>query len=112
MPLDRDLTKSQKRRIRDLAAIAYERDLAAELGKLEAEFRRWRANEIDAYTLSNLIHRFHGGPARELFNRYDSSVLSFALAGAIRRGVVTEAEAGPEALEALAGLLSDPRAPE
>ena len=92
MKTNREFTKAQRRRLRELGAIAYERDLSAELSKLETEFGRWRAGEIDAHELSDRIHRFHQGPARKLFSMYDHSNLDFAVAHAIHRGSITEEE--------------------
>jgi hypothetical protein len=43
------LTKGQRRAIAELAGIAHERELSAELAKLEADFERWRAGEIDPH---------------------------------------------------------------
>ena len=96
-----EFTKAQRRRLRELGAVAYERDLSAELSKLETKFVRWRAGEIDAHELSEHIHRFHQGPARKLFSFYEQSNLDFAVAHAIHRGVLTEAEAGADAIEML-----------
>jgi hypothetical protein len=101
MKTNREFTKAQRRRLRELGAIAYERDLAAELSKLETEFGRWRAGEIDAHELSERILRFHHGPDRKLFSLYEQSTLDFAVAHAIHRGVITEEEAGTEAIEML-----------
>jgi hypothetical protein len=106
MKTNREFTKAQRRRLRELGAIAYERDLCAELTKLESEFGRWRAGEIDAHELSDHIHRFHQGPARELFSFYEQSNLDFAVAHAIHRGVITEEEAGPDAIEMLRAHLA------
>lgn len=97
----REVTESQRRRLRELSGIAHERDLSTELAKLEADFRRWRAGELDAHELSNLIHRFHQGPARQLFSKYDHSNLDFAVAHAIHRRVISETEAGADLLEIL-----------
>jgi hypothetical protein len=97
----REFTKAQRKRLRELGALAYERDLAAELAQLEAAFRRWRAQELDAFELSDLIHRFHQGPSRELFSKYDHANIDFAVASAIHRGLLTEAEAGSEVVELL-----------
>jgi hypothetical protein len=101
MKTNREFTKAQRRRLRELGAIAYERDLSAELSKLETEFGRWRAGEIDAHELSDRIHRFHQGPARKLFSVYDHSNLDFAVAHAIHRGLITEEETGADAKEML-----------
>jgi hypothetical protein len=104
--MDPNLTKAQRRQLRELGGIAYERDLSEHLTALESEFKRWRAGEVDAFELSEAIHRFHQGPARELFSKYESSHLDFAVADAIHRGVLSEDEAGAEALEVLARHLA------
>lgn len=101
MKTNREFTKAQRRRLRELGAIAYERDLSTELSKLESEFGRWRAGEIDAHELSDHNHRFHQGPARKLFSEYDRSNFAFAVAHAIHRGSITVEEAGPGAIEML-----------
>ncbi|PKN56606.1 MAG: hypothetical protein CVU56_15365 [Deltaproteobacteria bacterium HGW-Deltaproteobacteria-14] len=97
------LTKEQKRQLRELNGLAYERELAAELTKLEVEFARWRAGEVTPFDLERTIHVFHQGPARELYTRYDGSMSELMVASAIDRGVLSEEEAGPEAI----GLLAD-----
>jgi hypothetical protein len=105
MKSKREFSKAQHRRVREIGAMAYERELSAELSKLETEFGRWRAGEIDAYELSERIHRFHQGPARRLFSKYDHSNRDFAVADAIRRGLITEAEAGGDVIEMLRNYL-------
>jgi hypothetical protein len=104
--MDPTFTKTQRRRIREVARIAYDRDLAQELAGLEGEFRRWRSGEIDSFALSAAIHQFHQGPSRKLFSQYDDSSPEWAVAHAIHRGVVSAEEAGSEALEALAKHLA------
>ena len=84
-----------------MAAIAYERDLTRELALLESEFRRWRSGDIDAHELSHRIHRFHQGPARQLYLLYAGGDQDMAVAGAIINGILSEKEAGPEIIELL-----------
>jgi hypothetical protein len=100
------LTKEQNRRLRELGATAYERDLSDELTKLESEFKRWRSNEIGAFELSEAIHRFHQGPSRDLFSKYDRSVLELAVAHAVQRGVLSVDEVGADLIELLEGHLA------
>ena len=88
----RDLTKSQRRAIRDLAALAHTRELSAELTRLESAFARWRASEIDPHELSNLIHAFHQGSSRKLFVAYSDSAPTLPVASAIARGIISESE--------------------
>jgi len=98
-----DLTKSQRRRIRELAGIAYDRELSRELTALEKEFARWRSGVITAHDLDERIHQFHQGPNRQLFTTYTGGAVELAVAAAIANGVISEAEAGPEMLEILRG---------
>lgn len=102
MTLYRDMTKRQRRLLRELAGLAYERDLAGELTKVEQAFGRWRSGEMDAFDLEQLIHRFHQGPARELFTRYQGDP-DWSVSHAIVRGILTEAEVEPESLELVRG---------
>jgi hypothetical protein len=71
-----DLPKALKREIRDLAGVVHERLLTRELGKLEAEFARWRLGELDAFELSALIHKFHEGPPRKLWLMFNTNHIS------------------------------------
>ena len=107
--MNRDLTKAQRRRVRELGGIAYERDLSAELTKLETEFKRWRGGKLDAFELSEVIHRFHQGPSRELFSKYDYSNLDLAVAHAIHRGVLLVEEVDADTIELLGGYLASLR---
>jgi hypothetical protein len=99
--MDREFTKAQRKRLRELCALAHERELSGELARLEAAFRRWRASELDAFELSDRIHRFHDGPARELFLRYEGSDVALVVASAMQRGVLSEADAGADVADLL-----------
>jgi hypothetical protein len=94
--MDPNLTKAQRRKLRELGEIAYERNLSEHLGALESQFRRWRAGEIDAFALSETIHQFHQGPARELFSKYRTPHIESVVAHAIHRGVLKQEEVDAE----------------
>ena len=100
-----DLTKSQRRRIRELAGTAYDRELSRELAALEAQFGRWRRSEIDAHELNDAIHSFHHGPNRRLFLIYTGSDFDVVVASAIARGILTEEEATSEIVGLLSALI-------
>jgi hypothetical protein len=96
-----EMTKAQRRLMRELADRAYERELTRELGMLEADFARWHLGEIDVHALSEQIHRFHDGPARRLYVVYMNTHHEMAVGSAIGRGILTEEEATPEIIDAL-----------
>jgi hypothetical protein len=97
---------THRQRLRDLASLAYERELSSALSVLEGEFGRWRGGEINAFDVSEAVHHFHQGPARELFSRYGPSDLELVVAGAIRRGIISRDEAGRDIVERLASYLA------
>jgi hypothetical protein len=99
--MGKEPTKSEKRKLRELASLAHERELARELTGIEKEFGRWHRNEINAFGLLELIHIFHDGPARKLSSIYNSGVLEFVVGGAIARSILSEEEATPAIMELL-----------
>jgi hypothetical protein len=101
-----NLTKEQRQRIRALGAVAHERELSDALAKLESEFKGWRAGEVDAFEMAQKIHRFHQGPARELFSKYDHATLDLAVAQALHREILSQEEAGPLVMQALESTLA------
>ena len=68
-------------------------------------FKRWERGELGSGELSEIIHRFHEGPARELRVRYDTSHLEMPVAFAITTGVLPRETIPGELLEHLAGAL-------
>ena len=86
------LTREQKRHLRKLSAIAYERDLSNAMENLFSFFNRWKAGEIDAHTLDNEIHKHHNGISRELYNLYTSNDPIVQVAHALRSGVINMEE--------------------
>jgi len=92
-----ELTKAAKRAMREMATVAYGRQLTAELNKVRRKFEAWDRGEIDAFELEQVIHRFHNGTARTLFNRYNSGgQLDHIVAAAVLDGILEEDEI-PEA---------------
>jgi hypothetical protein len=98
-------TKASKRKLRELASLAYTRELAAELSKLEAKFARWRSGEIDPFELSDEIHRFHDGIARDLYKLYGNLPPNHSVPRALALKVLQEADVPPELLAALESTL-------
>lgn len=98
-----ELTKNIKRQIRELAGLLYERELNAELAKLDAHFEQWRQGSLSPFDLSEQIHQFHQGPARELYNLFghDDS-FPLLVARAIVDETLTETEVPKDVREALA----------
>jgi hypothetical protein len=84
-----EISKAQKRHLRDLAATAYDRELSAALKELHGHFSRWQAEEITAWDLNELIHKHHNGISRELYNVYTGSDSLMPVARALARQLLS-----------------------
>lgn len=101
-----DPDKKTKRALRELAAVAHEEELRRALRELAGHFDRWRQGDIDSFELSQLIHEFHDGEAREIWKSYDPANADMAVAGAINRGIIDRSTVPAEVLEHLSRLLT------
>src|SRR2546422_6315186 len=64
--------KRIKRLLREYAAVAHEEELRRALLPVAEAFKRWEREELDSGELSEIIHKFHQGPARDLWVRYNT----------------------------------------
>lgn len=94
-------TKTSRRKLRELAGVAYTHELSAELAKLESDFVQWRSGEIDAFELSDRIHRFHDGISRHLYVLYRDLPPSRSVARAVVLQLLQETEVPAKILSAL-----------
>jgi hypothetical protein len=102
----REYPKPIKRLIREYAARAYETELGQALGELEQQFAAWRNGQISAFELSDHIHTFHQGPARELWSRYNARIDDTLVAHASVTGLLPRESIPAELLEALQPILA------
>ena len=91
-----DTPKRIKRLLREHAAAAHEEELRRALAPVAEAFKRWERGELGSGELSEIIHRFHQGPARELFARYNTPYLEMIVAYAITVGVLDRQRFQPD----------------
>ena len=63
-------SKKEKKLLRNLINLAYERELSSELNKLELSFTKYNNKEINAFDLDNIIHKYHNGISKDLYKKY------------------------------------------
>jgi hypothetical protein len=85
-----------------LAGEAHEEELRRALLPLSDAFQRWQRGEVPSGELTDMIHQFHQGPARDLWVRYNSRMLEQVVAYAIVSGVLDRTKVEPEVLDFLA----------
>jgi hypothetical protein len=100
-----DIPTRVKRLLREFAGKAHEAELREALEPLAEAFKRWERNELDSFELSDLIHRFHQGPARDIYVRYTNNYLKDPVASAIASGLIDRATVPAELLDHLANLI-------
>lgn len=91
-------TKKQRRELRNLQGLAWDRELSGALEELLRDFQSWEKGKISPFELNDRIHRFHNGRSRELFNAYAGSLDSFWLEIVVARGVIEESEVSEDLL--------------
>jgi hypothetical protein len=94
------LTKAQRRQLRELAGLAYERELGAAIEVLRQDIERCRAGQLNAFQVNELIHKYHDGVARKLWKLYAmGGNFECNVYSAIARGILLESEIDSGLLE-------------
>lgn len=94
-------SKKQRREMRELQGLTWERELEEALQLLRSDFDAWERGEISAFDLSDRIHKFHNGRSRELFNAHSGSLSVDAILRAIATDVIAESELSDALRDAL-----------
>jgi len=94
-------TKSIRKKLSQLASIAYERELDQELEKLGQRFDNWRNRKIDGFELNDLIHKFHQGTSRDVWKTYNYLDADMVVSRAIVIGLLKKEEIPEDLLETI-----------
>ena len=95
-------SKKNRAELRKLQGVAWERELGVALQELESQFVAWRNGTINAFELSDGIHKFHDGENRELWKFYSNPRNPYAVPSAIAKGVLTESDVSKGLMEKIA----------
>ncbi|MCA1991424.1 MAG: hypothetical protein LDL41_05165 [Coleofasciculus sp. S288] len=85
--------------------MAYEVELSRELQSLSSHFDEWKQGKITSTELEALIHKFHSGAARDLFNKYNNVPLDMLLAHAIVTEMIDKDEIPDKLLQHLSNAI-------
>ncbi len=92
--------------LRELASLAYERDLERSLQTVSNSFKEWEQGIISARDLNDVIHEFHNGRARELYNTYTLNDPVLSVAYGIRQAVLDISEVNEDCKVLLQPILT------
>lgn len=85
-----DFTKSDRKRIRQLADLAWERGLRFELRKIAVAIEEMESGRLTPFDVTDHIHRFHDGVSRDLYSQFSGSLPWLAVCRAYFDGVLTD----------------------
>ena len=84
-----DMTKSQKKHLRELSNRCYEIEMSESLDKLNENFKKWKNKDITVWDLNEKVHQHHDGTARNLYKRYELLTdPRVAVAQAVSKGII------------------------
>jgi len=93
--------KSIRKKLRELAGLAHERELSMAMETLDKHFAQWRRQEIDCFELNDRIHRFHQNTSSELWKTYSSMEDDFLVCRAVKLGFLSREEVPEKVAEAI-----------
>lgn len=85
-----DLTKADKKRVRQLAGIAWERELRHEICGIAAAINEMDNGSLSPFDVNDRIHKFHNGASRDLYIQYSESLPWLGVSRAYFDGVLTD----------------------
>lgn len=96
------MNKSIKKKLRELADIAYERELGQHLSKLYDEFVAWRSGKIPSHELADRVHQFPNRQLHDAYILFADSKPDVVVAKALNMGIITENEVPDDVRKAIA----------
>ena len=93
--------KTIRKKLRELAGLAHERELSGALETLDNHFTRWRRQEIDCFELNDRIHSFHQNISSELWKTYSSMEDDFLVCRAVKLGFLSKEDVPEKVAEAI-----------
>jgi len=97
-------TKSERKFIRKLADMAWERQLREALNSIGGVISEMASGNLSPFDANEAVHRFHSGISRELYILYSGSDPWFAVCRAHYDGILTDDDLANASENIRAGL--------
>ena len=97
--------KPIKKNLKELADVAYKRELENYTEKLAKHFDSWRTKKIDCFQLKEIIHAFHNGIFRELWKKYDLPCEDILVSMAVAKNIIKKEEINSATFEYIKGMV-------
>lgn len=77
------------KRMKELAQLAYERDLSRCIDVLHAQMNEWKDGKMTVWDIEQSIHEYHNKIARSLYRSYAMTDTLLAVACGVAQGVLS-----------------------
>ncbi|OYP34319.1 hypothetical protein [Rhodopirellula sp. MGV] len=84
--------KADRKLVRNLAGVAWERQLRDELNDIGCAIAEMQSGNLSPFDVNERVHQFHNGIAQELYNLYSGSDPWLSVCRAHFNGVLTDAD--------------------
>jgi len=85
-----DLTRADKKKVRQLADIAWERELRDEIRGIAAAINEMENGSLSPFDVNDRIHKFHSGASWDLYRQYSESLPWLAVSRAFLDRILTD----------------------
>ena len=99
-----DLTKADKKKVRQLAGIAWERELRHEILGIMTAINEMENGSLSPFDVNDRIHKFHNGASRDLYRQYSESLPWLGVCRAFFDRVLTDDDLVDASDEVRAGI--------
>ncbi|MCA9259968.1 MAG: hypothetical protein KDA61_12240 [Planctomycetales bacterium] len=85
-----DWTKADRRSVRRLADVAWQRELRRELHQIAISIQEMEDGPLSPFAVNDNIHVFHNGASRDLYRRYSGADPWLGVCYAYRNRILTD----------------------
>jgi len=82
-------SRKMNKRMKELAQLAYERDLSRCIDVLHAQMNEWKDGKMTVWDIEQTIHEYHDKIARSLYRSYAMTDTFLAVAFGVAQGVLS-----------------------
>lgn len=95
----KEYRKETRKKFKELANLAWQRELDRHIASLAERFDEWRKKKIDCFQLNELIHKFHDGPSREVWKKHNNLDADVIVTMAVASGILKKEEIPQDILQ-------------
>lgn len=101
-----EISQNQQNVLKNLATLAYEREIQVHLKELANDFKEWDAKKISTKELNDRVYKYSMSHARAIYSKYDDLDDDLTVSMALKDGILNEDDVPKEIIELVKNLES------